>query len=108
MYISSVPVSFSIELYVSTVGAKNLADWFFLVQDDALEIVTWMLLYLIEYDFAGEVMFGVGEGALSEFFYAGGTDESSAELVGRIGAFDHSAICKFHSSLAFVSHGQRV
>ena len=78
------------------------------MQDYALEVITRVLLHLVEYDLAGEVVLGVGEGALSQLFDARGADEGRAELVGRVSALDHSAVPELHSSLALVPHRQRV
>lgn len=78
------------------------------MQDNGLEVIAGMLLHLSEDNPAGEVIFGVSEGAFSQFLNSSGADEGSTKLVGRIGALDHSAVWKFHSPLAFVPHRQRV
>lgn len=78
------------------------------MQDDALEVVAWVLLHFVEYDLAGKVVLWVGEGALSALLDACGADEGRAELVGRVSALYYVAIGEFHSSFALVPHRQRV
>lgn len=65
LYISSVPVPLPIELQIPAVCTKHLADRFLLVQDHTLEVIARMLFHLVEDYPAGEVIFGVSEGAFS-------------------------------------------
>jgi hypothetical protein len=63
--VSSIPVTNPIKLDIAAIGAIDLANGFFILGNHTLEVITWMLLHLIELDAAAQTVFIVFESALS-------------------------------------------